>query len=329
MSKKEEKSAATKAGEGIGVVLAVVVFLGAVILAILPFYFIVSWVKSKGQVKEILSKNAGSKDYWLTPSERERYKTLNKKGLEAKRDKENAISIADKEGITKNQDGKYSTRSKAGKEARSIIEGSDEIYSNAAREMRLLRQKPRSEWEVADKCFRSADASKLGFLAFVVALPFCMVAMSVIKGYPWNEGVNFIVWWCVASLVGGLFSLPPRFLKKSSSQKFFEEPPEVCLSNIDVWGNSEKESLDSEVVSEGQSVEKTPVKPRMAYVLLGIFLGMFGIHNFYAGYIARAVSQLLITLLLGWLVIPLFAVAIWVLVEVCSVSQDAQGNPFL
>ncbi len=76
------------------------------------------------------------------------------------------------------------------------------------------------------------------------------------------------------------------------------------------------------------SVPRSPTKDRVVYVLLGIFLGYFGIHNFYAGYIARAVSQLLITLLLGWLVVPLFAVAIWILVEVCSVSQDAQGNPF-
>ncbi len=76
------------------------------------------------------------------------------------------------------------------------------------------------------------------------------------------------------------------------------------------------------------SVPGNPAKDRVVYVLLGIFLGYFGIHNFYAGYIARAVSQLLVTLLLGWLVVPLFAVAVWVLVEVCSVSQDAQGNPF-
>jgi len=76
------------------------------------------------------------------------------------------------------------------------------------------------------------------------------------------------------------------------------------------------------------SVPGRPAKDRVVYVLLGVLLGMLGIHNFYAGYIAKAVSQLLITLLLGWLVVPLFAVAIWVLVEVCSVSQDSQGKPF-
>ena len=69
-------------------------------------------------------------------------------------------------------------------------------------------------------------------------------------------------------------------------------------------------------------------KSRVVYILLGIFLGFLGIHNFYAGYVGRGVAQLLICLLLGWLVIPLFAVFIWIIVEVCVVNKDAQGNAF-
>lgn len=70
-------------------------------------------------------------------------------------------------------------------------------------------------------------------------------------------------------------------------------------------------------------------KSRVAYVLLGLFLGGLGIHNFYAGYAGRGVAQLLITLLLGWLIVPLLAIGIWVLVEICTVTQDSQGNPFI
>jgi TM2 domain-containing membrane protein YozV len=67
-------------------------------------------------------------------------------------------------------------------------------------------------------------------------------------------------------------------------------------------------------------------KSRQVYVLLGIFLGIFGVHNFYAGYIQRAVSQLCITLLtffwgaaVSW---------IWAIVEVCVVSKDYDGVEF-
>ena len=69
-------------------------------------------------------------------------------------------------------------------------------------------------------------------------------------------------------------------------------------------------------------------KERLIYILLGIFLGGFGIHNFYAGYTGKGVAQLLITLLLGWLVIPLLAVFVWVLIEIITVTKDANGVAF-
>ena len=69
-------------------------------------------------------------------------------------------------------------------------------------------------------------------------------------------------------------------------------------------------------------------KSRLVYILLAIFLGGFGVHNFYAGYIGKGVAQLLITLLLFWLIIPIFIVFIWVIVEICTVTKDANGVPF-
>jgi len=65
-------------------------------------------------------------------------------------------------------------------------------------------------------------------------------------------------------------------------------------------------------------------KSRVSYILLGLFLGMIGIHNFYAGFSARGIAQLLLTLCL----IPIPFVALWVLVEVCTVEQDANGVRF-
>jgi TM2 domain-containing membrane protein YozV len=75
-------------------------------------------------------------------------------------------------------------------------------------------------------------------------------------------------------------------------------------------------------------VQVVASKSRTAYVLLGLFLGGLGIHNFYAGYAGRGIAQLLITLFGGWMCFPWIAVMVWVLVEVCSVTHDAQGNQF-
>lgn len=70
-----------------------------------------------------------------------------------------------------------------------------------------------------------------------------------------------------------------------------------------------------------------PRKSRLVYVLLGIFLGAFGGHNFYAGYIKRAIIQLSITLftcftaaIVSW---------IWAIIEICVVDEDEDGIAFI
>ncbi len=78
---------------------------------------------------------------------------------------------------------------------------------------------------------------------------------------------------------------------------------------------------------------QTPVavgeqKSKIAAGLLGIFLGVFGVHNFYLGYTGKALAQLLIT------VLSCFTLAIvseiWGLIEgiqilTGSISTDAKG----
>ena len=72
----------------------------------------------------------------------------------------------------------------------------------------------------------------------------------------------------------------------------------------------------------------TDVKSRLIYIVLAIFLGCFGIHNFYAGYTGKAVAQLLICLLIGWLILPLLGLFVWIVVDICTVTKDANNVPF-
>ena len=67
-------------------------------------------------------------------------------------------------------------------------------------------------------------------------------------------------------------------------------------------------------------------KSRVAYIVLALFLGGLGIHNFYAGRTGSGVCQLLLTVLLGWLVIPWLVVVVWNLVEICVVTTDGNGR---
>jgi TM2 domain-containing membrane protein YozV len=68
-------------------------------------------------------------------------------------------------------------------------------------------------------------------------------------------------------------------------------------------------------------------KTRVIFVLLGIFLGVFGVHNFYAGYAKKGAIQLCVTLLscfygavISW---------IWAIIEICTVNKDAEGTQFV
>lgn len=78
-------------------------------------------------------------------------------------------------------------------------------------------------------------------------------------------------------------------------------------------------------------------KSKVAAGILGIFLGCFGVHNFYLGYTSKAVVQLVLTIVgilftcIGIGVLLVFAVEIWGLVEgimilAGKIDRDAAGN---
>jgi TM2 domain-containing membrane protein YozV len=69
-------------------------------------------------------------------------------------------------------------------------------------------------------------------------------------------------------------------------------------------------------------------KSRVAYILLGLFLGGLGIHNFYAGYAGRGVAQLLLNLFLFWTLLVPVAVGVWVILQIIVVDRDSNGVRF-
>lgn len=82
--------------------------------------------------------------------------------------------------------------------------------------------------------------------------------------------------------------------------------------------------------ANGQLYQGVTYKSKVAAGLLGIFLGAFGVHNFYLGYTTKAIVQLLLTVLsCGALS---FISGIWGIVEgiMCltgSINKDAKGLP--
>jgi TM2 domain-containing membrane protein YozV len=67
-------------------------------------------------------------------------------------------------------------------------------------------------------------------------------------------------------------------------------------------------------------------KNKMTFTMLGLFLGAFGAHNFYAGYTGKAVGQLCLSVLTLGFGIPMSW--IWAVIEICIVNRDSAGVQF-
>ncbi len=87
----------------------------------------------------------------------------------------------------------------------------------------------------------------------------------------------------------------------------------------------------TDVKSEKQNVN-LQAKNKVVAGLLGIFLGGFGVHNFYLGYTGKAVAQLLITVLSCCMLS--FVSSIWgfiegILILSGNIDTDANGNKLI
>lgn len=87
-------------------------------------------------------------------------------------------------------------------------------------------------------------------------------------------------------------------------------------------------SQESGLQPQGKAHLVKQAKSRGIYIILGLFFGLLGIHNFYAGRHGIGVAQLLTVAILGWFVIGIVVVAIWVLIELFTVKTDGAGDAF-
>lgn len=101
-----------------------------------------------------------------------------------------------------------------------------------------------------------------------------------------------------------------------------EEETTSTEETVEVEATRVEEDTTTTSESEGKS--------KMAAGLLGIFLGGFGVHNFYLGYTGKALAQLLITLLtcgFGAMISEVWGLIEGIMILTGSINTDANGNP--
>lgn len=90
-------------------------------------------------------------------------------------------------------------------------------------------------------------------------------------------------------------------------------------------------------INKNNSNNNPEAKSKVAAGILALFLGSYGVHNFYLGYTGKAVTQLLLTIIgmplcfifVGFPMI--IGASIWAFVEAImifagSINKDAKGN---
>ena len=67
---------------------------------------------------------------------------------------------------------------------------------------------------------------------------------------------------------------------------------------------------------------------RGIYIILALFFGLLGIHNFYAGRIGVGACQCILFVTLFWTVIVPVVLLVWVIIELFAVTTDGKGRVF-
>lgn len=88
-------------------------------------------------------------------------------------------------------------------------------------------------------------------------------------------------------------------------------------------------------VCGGRQTRFAKPKSRLVYILLAVFIGTLGLHNFYAGYTKRGIIQLVVSLIGAFTVLILIGAVIltgvvfWAWAEAIFVKKDAYGEPMV
>lgn len=105
-----------------------------------------------------------------------------------------------------------------------------------------------------------------------------------------------------------------------------------CEEGSDVWLHLRVLEQQLEEQSAPTTPSRTTVarstRVRSIYIILGILFGYLGFHNLYAGYHKAGLAQFFLSLVLGAFTagFGIFVTWIWALLDICSVTTDAENR---
>ncbi len=117
---------------------------------------------------------------------------------------------------------------------------------------------------------------------------------------------------------------PPLIQAAPQSTELPEAPP--LFSSLG-YGRPQTTLWQAPTPRLSPAIDPTlPAKNRTVFLLLGVLLGPFGAHSFYARSVKKGFLQLAITLLTFGL--AGLMVWVWAVIDICTISTDHDGIPF-
>lgn len=136
-----------------------------------------------------------------------------------------------------------------------------------------------------------------------------------------------------ASALGGVITTGPTIHKSPVPPPMLNDGPTPIVTPFSTAGSVLFRSVPAPAAAAPAPaltyldlVPDAERKSRNTFILLGALLGMFGAHNFYAGYRNKALIQVGITVLSAGFAIPM--TWIWALIDAFTVEADSSGVNF-
>lgn len=109
-----------------------------------------------------------------------------------------------------------------------------------------------------------------------------------------------------------------------------DDEPKMSVNSPGTGSQGEARRVPMAAFPAGQglpvtSIDRCAAKSRSVFMVLGLILGPFGIHNFYAGYTLRGTFQLALTC--ATLFYGAAVTWCWAVIEILMVSHDAVKRP--
>lgn len=244
-----------KKNDTTGVVLLIIIMTLIVVALATPVVIIIGYLYNKTKEVEIRKKITGTMaDFWLEDNEKRDFKEKAYQLSKVEKIIQQANDNGEESGISRNQDGTFSARSKLGKELKETINKNEAIKSNIVGYLIELQNLPISRWKRFNNYVKNGKSFLLSIFSWITILmyysitlgkktiseaimPYQALATNFLRDkenrIPMVDGDLKMVAIATSAAIVSYFLF--RFIFSNAANKYSPKPEIVTLENIDKY----------------------------------------------------------------------------------------------